>query len=72
MGSPAIILADEPTGNLDSGNAEAVFSALLFAVRETDLSALIATHNPTLTREMDRELVIKDGVISELTKTDIV
>ncbi|AXC50331.1 ABC transporter ATP-binding protein [Paracoccus suum] len=52
--APALMLADEPTGNLDPGTADQVFDLLMNVVRETGLSALIATHNMELAGRMDR------------------
>src|SRR5690349_17562556 len=52
--APRVLLADEPTGNLDAGTAETVFRQLLTLVRETGMAALIATHNPELAARMDR------------------
>ena len=63
--SPALLLADEPTGNLDPKTSEKVFSELLSIVRETGLSALIATHNPVLAAKMDRQLRIENGIVVE-------
>ena len=51
---PKLLLADEPTGNLDPATADQVFSVLIDTVRSTGLSALIATHNPELAARMDR------------------
>ena len=51
---PALMLADEPTGNLDPGTSDQVFGVLMDVVRETGLSALIATHNMALAGRMDR------------------
>lgn len=51
---PALMLADEPTGNLDPGTSDQVFGVLMDVVRETGLSALIATHNMELAGRMDR------------------
>jgi lipoprotein-releasing system ATP-binding protein len=62
--APRVLLADEPTGNLDSSTAEAVFRQLLALVRETGMAALIATHNPELAARMDRTLHLKDGALS--------
>jgi lipoprotein-releasing system ATP-binding protein len=62
---PALLLADEPTGNLDPGTANTVFAALMELVRETGLSALIATHNLELARRMDRVLRLGNGVITD-------
>ncbi|AHJ66279.1 ABC transporter ATP-binding protein [Granulibacter bethesdensis] len=60
---PAVLLADEPTGNLDIHTAETVFSALLSAVRNQNVAALIATHNPDLAGRMDRQVTIREGQI---------
>jgi len=62
---PRILLADEPTGNLDSDTADLVFGQLLALVRQTGLAALIATHNPDLAGRMDRRVILKDGVLSQ-------
>jgi lipoprotein-releasing system ATP-binding protein len=58
---PTILLADEPTGNLDSQTSEVVFAELMHLVREHDIAALIATHNPALAARMDRTLTLVDG-----------
>jgi lipoprotein-releasing system ATP-binding protein len=58
---PKLLLADEPTGNLDLGTSSAVFEMMVGLVRETGLSALIATHNPGLARQMDRAVTLRDG-----------
>ena len=58
---PAVLLADEPTGNLDVQTADIVFSQLLEAVRQTGLAALVATHNEELLSRMDRVLTLRDG-----------
>jgi lipoprotein-releasing system ATP-binding protein len=63
--APRLLLADEPTGNLDPDTAERVFATLLDLVRETGLSALIATHNLELAARMDRVLRLDHGVISD-------
>jgi lipoprotein-releasing system ATP-binding protein len=62
--APRVLLADEPTGNLDSSTADAVFRQLLGLVRETGMTALVATHNPELASRMDRTVTLKDGVLS--------
>ena len=59
--SPNLLLADEPTGNLDQATSEQVFDALLSIVRQTGLSALIATHNPALASRMDRTITLEQG-----------
>jgi lipoprotein-releasing system ATP-binding protein len=63
--NPRVLLADEPTGNLDPRIAADVFETLLDLVRNSGLAALIATHNPELARRMDRILRMDDGVLSE-------
>jgi lipoprotein-releasing system ATP-binding protein len=59
--NPKLLLADEPTGNLDQATSEQVFDALLSIVRQTGLSALIATHNPALVSRMDRTITLEQG-----------
>ncbi len=59
--APALLLADEPTGNLDPGTAEQVFRVLLDVVKGTGRAALIATHNPALAARMDRTVTLSDG-----------
>ena len=61
---PAVLLADEPTGNLDPETAEKVFQELLRLVRHENVGALIATHNPELAARMDRTLTLEDGRLS--------
>jgi lipoprotein-releasing system ATP-binding protein len=58
---PRILLADEPTGNLDTGTADRVFAELLEAVRNHGVAALIATHNPDLAARMDRVVTLREG-----------
>lgn len=62
--APRLLLADEPTGNLDPETSDTVFAALMALVRETGLSALIATHNLDLAARMDRVLRLGNGVIT--------
>ncbi len=64
--APALLLADEPTGNLDPETADRVFVALMSLVRATGLSALIATHNPDLAARMDRRLTLRGGLLVEM------
>lgn len=64
--TPKLLLADEPTGNLDPKTSETVFSELLSIVKETGLSALIATHNHDLANQMDRKVELEDGKLLDL------
>ena len=61
---PKLILADEPTGNLDQNTTLSVFESLLKIVKKTNLAALIATHNLDLAKRMDRVVELIDGKIS--------
>ncbi len=63
---PRLLLADEPTGNLDPETSDGVFAALLALVRDEGLAALIATHNPELAARMDRRVTVRGGAILEL------
>ena len=63
--APAVLLADEPTGNLDVGTSNVVFLELLRMVRQEGVAALIATHNPDLAARMDRRVTLRDGQIVE-------
>jgi lipoprotein-releasing system ATP-binding protein len=60
---PALILADEPTGNLDEATADIVFAEFLRLVREEGSAALVATHNERIAAKMDRVLRLHEGVI---------
>ncbi|MBL24647.1 MAG: ABC transporter [Rhodospirillaceae bacterium] len=62
---PEILLADEPTGNLDSDTAEQVFELLQNLIAENSLAALIATHNPDLASRLDRCLMLEQGQVRE-------
>ncbi|MBI1208767.1 MAG: ATP-binding cassette domain-containing protein [Azospirillum sp.] len=62
---PAVLIADEPTGNLDHHTAEHVFEMLIGLVRANRLGALVATHNLELAARMDRVLELRDGVLAE-------
>jgi lipoprotein-releasing system ATP-binding protein len=64
--APRILLADEPTGNLDPHTAEHVFDAMMALVRATRLGALVATHNMGLAARMDRRVTLRDGKVVEL------
>ena len=62
---PRLLLADEPTGNLDPGTSQTVFEALHDLVKQTGVAALIATHNMELAGHMDRVFALKDGHLEE-------
>jgi len=64
--APRILLADEPTGNLDPHTAGHVFDAMMALVRATRLGALVATHNMDLAARMDRRVTLRDGKVVEL------
>lgn len=61
--APKLLLADEPTGNLDQNTSQQVFESLVSVVRDTGLSAVIATHNPQLAARMDRTVTLKNGLL---------
>jgi lipoprotein-releasing system ATP-binding protein len=63
INDPVLLLADEPTGNLDPENSEEVFAILMEQVRQRRMGALIATHNHELARRMDRILELRGGKI---------
>ncbi|KPD11149.1 ABC transporter ATP-binding protein [Phaeobacter sp. 11ANDIMAR09] len=63
---PLVLLADEPTGNLDPGTSDQVFAALMDLVAGTGLSALVATHNHELAARMDRRVKLEQGRLVEL------
>lgn len=64
--TPKLLLADEPTGNLDPKTSETVFAELLAIVKETGLSALIATHNFDLADRMDRKVKLENGTLIDM------
>lgn len=64
--APKLLLADEPTGNLDPKTSDIVFGELMTIVKETGLSALIATHNFELAGKMDRKVMLQDGKILDM------
>ena len=64
--APLVLLADEPTGNLDPVTSSYVFEALEALVRQSGLAAMIATHNHELARRMDRRVTLKDGKVVEM------
>ncbi|MGJ8621528.1 MAG: ABC transporter ATP-binding protein [Yoonia sp.] len=63
---PSLLLADEPTGNLDPETSQRVFDALIGLVRDTGLAAVIATHNLELAAKMDRQVRLNAGVLESL------
>ena len=63
---PVLLLADEPTGNLDQATAELVFEELLSAVRDRGLSMLVATHDVMIADRLDRVVRIQDGHVVTL------
>jgi lipoprotein-releasing system ATP-binding protein len=65
--APKILLADEPTGNLDLHTADDVFAMLTDLVRDFRVAALIATHNLDIARRMDRVVTIREGVLEQVT-----
>jgi len=64
--APRVLLADEPTGNLDPRTAAHVFNALTQLVRASGLAALVATHNMDLAQQMDRRVTLQDGLVVEV------
>jgi lipoprotein-releasing system ATP-binding protein len=64
--APKVLLADEPTGNLDVATASVVFEELLAMVRRQNVAALIATHNPDLAARMDRTVTLREGRVMPL------
>ncbi|MDP3372367.1 MAG: ABC transporter ATP-binding protein [Candidatus Paracaedibacteraceae bacterium] len=64
---PKILLADEPTGNLDNDTANTVFTQLMHMIRTQNLAAIIATHDLALAKKMDRIVHLHNGIIEEVT-----
>ena len=69
VGSPTVLLADEPTGNLDVETAHHVFQELMALVKEKRIAALIATHDPTIAAQMDAILYLDHGVLHDKKPT---
>jgi lipoprotein-releasing system ATP-binding protein len=65
--APRILLADEPTGNLDVRTSERVFATLNQLVRASGLAAIIATHNLDIAAQMDRRVTLREGLVVEVT-----
>jgi lipoprotein-releasing system ATP-binding protein len=64
VGKPSVILADEPTGNLDPKTSKVVFDLLLKTIKKHNLASLIITHDYNLAKQTDRMVTIKDGVLT--------
>jgi lipoprotein-releasing system ATP-binding protein len=69
--APRLLLADEPTGNLDPHTSGAVFENLYALARKTGVAALVATHNLELARHMDRVFALKDGHLEEQARDQV-
>lgn len=67
INDPHLLLADEPTGNLDPGTSKVIFDLLISIVRDKKVAGLIATHNIDLARKMDRVVELKDGQLVPVT-----
>lgn len=65
-GPPKLVLADEPTGNLDEQTASRVFELFVKTVREKGVAAIIATHDKSLAAQTDRQFLLKDGILHSL------
>ncbi|MGC8479297.1 MAG: ABC transporter ATP-binding protein [Candidatus Micrarchaeia archaeon] len=63
INSPSIILADEPTGNLDSKTADTVLDILMRMAKKNDITIVMVTHDPEIAKSADREIHMKDGVV---------
>lgn len=70
IGRPALLLADEPTGNLDSANGQRIIELLLRLHRDRGSTLVLVTHDPTLARHADRVLTLRDGrIIDDMNRT---
>lgn len=67
VNDPRLVIADEPTGNLDPATTDRVFDSLIRMARSEGAAVLIATHNMNLIRHMDRVLTLKDGKLTDFT-----
>ena len=67
---PRLVIADEPTGNLDPATTERVFATLIKMAREEGAAVLVATHNMNLTRHMDRVVTIDEGKVVAVTRKE--
>jgi len=71
MNKPGIVLADEPTGNLDSANAHALHQIFLDLKKDMNQTFVVVTHNATLASLADRVLEMRDGQLTEMTRNSI-
>lgn len=71
IGEPSLLLADEPTGALDTNTAHEVMSLLLELNQQQDLTILIITHDPAVARQCRRCMYIRDGILLESTTPDV-
>ncbi|MCF6329452.1 MAG: ATP-binding cassette domain-containing protein, partial [Henriciella sp.] len=67
VNDPRLVIADEPTGNLDPETTERVFASLIRMARSEGAAVLIATHNMSLIKHMDRVLTLKEGKLTDFT-----
>ena len=67
VNDPRLVIADEPTGNLDPATTERVFQSLIRMARSEGAAVLVATHNMALTQHMDRVLTLQDGKLTDFT-----
>ena len=65
VGKPSVILADEPTGNLDSTTAQDIMDLLLALNREQQVTLIIVTHDPHIAERLDRKILVRNGVVQE-------
>ncbi|MBT9304531.1 ATP-binding cassette domain-containing protein, partial [Pseudomonas sp. TAE6080] len=65
VGAPAVILADEPTGNLDSHTAQDIMELLLALNHEQGVTLIIVTHDPHIAERLNRQILVRNGVVHE-------
>lgn len=66
VGEPSVILADEPTGNLDSHTAQDIMDLLLALNRERRVTLIIVTHDPNIAQRLERQIRVTNGVVQEV------